>query len=49
MVKNLFGLLGKSEKMTVDDIWAIKFDKALNFLNCFINEDYQTIENLYKK
>lgn len=48
-VKILFGLLGESEKMFVDDVWNYKFDEAIKYLEHFVNKNYQIIENLYKK
>jgi hypothetical protein len=48
-VKILFGLLGESEKMVVDDVWNFKFDEAIKYLEHFVNRNYQIIENLYKK
>ncbi len=48
-VKVLFGLLGEREKMTVDDIWSISFDKSLKYLEHFVNGNHSLIEELYKK
>jgi hypothetical protein len=47
-VKVLFGLLGEKEKMVVSDIWSIDFTNAIKYLEHFINENYQKIEDLYK-
>jgi hypothetical protein len=46
-IKVLFGLLGEKEKMIVDDIWKIDFEKAIKYLEYFLNEKYDIIENLY--
>lgn len=48
-VKILFGLLGEKEKMIVDDIWSISFDKSLKYLEHFVSGNYLSIEELYKK
>lgn len=48
-VKRLFGLLGESERMIVDDVWNFNFDDAVKYLEHFVNRNYQIIENLYKK
>lgn len=48
-IKVLFGLLGEKEKMTVDYIWSINFDKALKYLKYFVNGNHSLIEELYKK
>ncbi|WP_431166302.1 hypothetical protein [Tenacibaculum halocynthiae] len=48
-VKVLFGLLGEKEKMVVDDIWSISFNKSLKYLEHFIKGDDLLIEELYKK
>lgn len=48
-VKVLFGLLGESEKMVVDDFWSLNLDDSISFLEYFVEEDYQKIEELYKK
>jgi DNA polymerase III epsilon subunit-like protein len=48
-VNILFGLLGKKEKMVVDDIWSIDFEKALHYLEHFVNGNYDVIEALYEK
>ncbi|MEM9546815.1 MAG: hypothetical protein AAGA77_12625 [Bacteroidota bacterium] len=47
-VKLLFGLLGKKEKMVVDDVWEINFDRSIYYLEHFVNGNYYIIENLYK-
>ncbi|TYB79161.1 hypothetical protein [Bizionia myxarmorum] len=49
IVKVLFVLLGEKEKMVVDDIWSINFEKSLKYLEHFVNENYLIIEELYKK
>lgn len=48
-VKILFGLLGEKEKMVVDDIWSINFEKSLKYLKHFVNGNYTLIEEIYKK
>lgn len=48
-VKILFGLLGEKEKMVLDDIWSISFDKSLKYLEYFVNGNNSLIEQLYKK
>lgn len=48
-VKILFGLLGETKRVVVDDVWSYDFDKALKYLEHFVNRNYQIIENLYKK
>lgn len=45
-VKVLFGLLGEKEKIIVDDIWSINFDKSLKYLEHFVNSNYSLIEEL---
>lgn len=47
-VNVLFGFLVKKEKMVVDEIWSISFDKSLKYLEHFVNGNYSIIENLYK-
>ena len=47
-VKVLFGLFGEKEKIVVDDIWSINFDKSLKYLEHFVNSNYSLIEELYK-
>lgn len=47
--KILFGLFGEKEKMVVDDIWSISFDKSIKYLEHFVNGNYSLIEELYKK
>lgn len=44
-----FGLFGKYEKMSVDDVWHFNFDDAIKYLEHFVNGNYQIIENLYTK
>jgi len=48
-VKVLFGLLGEKEKMVVDEIWGFSLEKSLNYLEHFVNGNYQIIEELYEK
>jgi hypothetical protein len=48
-IKVLFGLLGEKEKMVVDDIWSINFEKSLKYLEHFVNGNHSLIEELYKK
>lgn len=48
-VKVLFGLLGEKEKMVVDDIWSINFERSLKYLEHFVNGNHSLIEELYKK
>ena len=48
-VKVLFGLFGEKEKMVVDDIWSISFEKSLKYLEHFVNGNHSLIEELYKK
>ena len=45
-VKVLFGLLGEKEKIIVDDIWSINFDRSLKYLEHFVNSNYSLIEEL---
>lgn len=47
-VKILFGLLGETEKMVVDDVWNYSFNEAIEYLKHFVNKNFQVIENLYK-
>lgn len=49
IVKNFFGLFGKSERMVVDEIWSVKFDDAIKYLDSFVRGNYQSIEKLYEK
>ena len=48
-VKILFGLLGQTEKMVVDDVWPFTLDEALEYLQDFVNGNFEIIEELYKK
>jgi len=48
-IKVLFGLLGEKEKMVVDDVWSFDINKALQYLEHFVDRKYQIIEELYKK
>lgn len=48
-IKVLFGLLGESEKIVVDDYWSLDLDKSLKFLEHFVKGEYNAIEDLYKK
>jgi len=45
--KVLFGLLGKKEKMVVDDVWGFNLEDSLQYLKHFINGEYHLIEALY--
>lgn len=47
-IKILFGLLGKTEKMVVDDVSPFSMDEAINYLEHFVNGDCEIIEELYK-
>ncbi|MGB6082892.1 hypothetical protein [Moheibacter sp.] len=46
-VKVLFGLFGEKETMIVDDVWNYNFNQAIQFLEHFVNQNYQIIEELY--
>jgi hypothetical protein len=46
-VKVLFGLFGEKEKMVVNDIWSFDFDKAILYLEYFVNKNYKELEKLY--
>ncbi|MBG43839.1 MAG: hypothetical protein CL530_07710 [Aequorivita sp.] len=48
-VKILFGLLGEKEKMRVDDVWSVSFNKSMEYLEHFVNGNYKLIESLYTK
>lgn len=48
-VKILFGLLGRKEKMVLDDVWAINFQTALQYLQYFVEKNYERIEELFMK
>ncbi|MCR4030097.1 MULTISPECIES: hypothetical protein [Flavobacterium] len=48
-VKVLFGLLGESEKMVVDDFWSLNLDESLKYLKFFLEGKYSEIEALFKK
>jgi hypothetical protein len=48
-VKVLFGLLGEKEKMVVDDVWEIDFNKSIENLEYFVKGNYSLIEELYEK
>ncbi|MCK0177891.1 hypothetical protein MWU50_01155 [Flavobacteriaceae bacterium S0862] len=39
----------EKEKMVVDDIWSISFDKSIKYLERFVNGNNSLIEKLYKK
>ncbi len=46
--KVFFGLFGDKEKMVVDDVWNISFEKSLQYLEYFVSGKYSLIEELYK-
>ena len=48
-VKILFGFLGEKEKMVVGELWSLDFEKAMNYLEFFVNGNYATMEELYNK
>lgn len=48
-VKILFGLLGRKEKMVLDDVWTIDFQTALQYLQYFVEENYEKVEKLFMK
>ncbi len=48
-VKVLFGLLGESEKMVVDDFWSLNLNDSIKYLEYFVEKKYSKIEDLYKK
>lgn len=48
-VKVLFGLLGESEKMVVDDVWGFSFADSMKYLEHFVNKNYRQVETLYRK
>lgn len=48
-VKMLFGLLGQTEKMVVDDVWSFSLEEAIKYLKHYVNGNYQIIEELYEK
>lgn len=48
-VKILFGLLGRKEKMIVDDIWSIDFQTSLQYLQYFVEGNYDKIEKIFIK
>lgn len=48
-VKILFGLLGRKEKMVLDDVWSINFQTALQYLQYFLEENYEKVEKLFMK
>lgn len=48
-VKILFGLLGKKEKMVIDDIWGVDFQTSLQYLQYFVDGEYDKIEKLFIK
>lgn len=48
-VKVLFGLLGKKEKMVIDDIWGVDFQTSLQYLQYFVDGEYDKIEKLFIK
>lgn len=48
-VKILFGLLGKKEKMVIDDTWGVDFQTSLQYLQYFVDGEYDKIEKLFIK
>ncbi|WP_435523079.1 hypothetical protein [Chryseobacterium indoltheticum] len=48
-IKILFGLLGRREKMIVDEVWSIDFQTSLQYLQCFVDGEYEKIETLFMK
>lgn len=48
-VKILFGLLGRREKMVLDEVWSIDFQTSLQHLQYFVDEEYEKIESLFMK
>jgi len=48
-VKVLFGLLGESTRMIVDDVWGFSFDEAIKYLEYFVDKNYSVVERLYTK
>jgi hypothetical protein len=48
-VKVLFGLLGTTEKMVVDDVWGYSFEDAIKYLEHFVDRNYRLVEALYRK
>lgn len=46
-VKILFGLLGRREKMVLDEVWSIDFQTSLQHLQYFVDEEYEKIESLF--
>ncbi|OJU47980.1 MAG: hypothetical protein BGN96_05525 [Bacteroidales bacterium 45-6] len=46
-VKILFGVFGEREKMVVDEAWSFDFDKAIRYLEYFVNKNYQEVEKIY--
>jgi hypothetical protein len=48
-VKILFGLLGQSEKMVVDDVGTFTFDEAIKYLEHYVNGNYAILEELYRR
>jgi hypothetical protein len=47
-VNVLFGILGKKNKIVVDDFWSLSLEGSTKYLEYFLNNEYQKIENLYK-
>ena len=45
-VKILYGLFGAQEKLIIDDVWHIDFDQTIQYLQHFLSEEYQILENL---
>jgi hypothetical protein len=48
-VKIFFGLLGRKQKVVLDEIWSIDFQMSLEYLQYFVDGDYDKIENLFIK
>lgn len=48
-VKVLFGLLGETEKMKVDEAWSYSLEKSIEYLELFTSGNYRMIERLYEK
>ncbi len=46
--KVFFGLFKDKEKMVVDEVWSISFEKSLQYLEYFVFGQYSLIEELYK-
>ncbi|MGO4707816.1 hypothetical protein AB4Y90_01630 [Chryseobacterium sp. 2TAF14] len=48
-VKIFFGLLGRKQKVVLDEIWSIDFQMSLEYLQYFVDGEYEKIENLFIK